>query len=103
MSENTKFLLPDSAIPSCWVNVLPCLEQPMDPPLDPQTRQPIGPDALAAIFPEALLEQEFSPKPLIDIPGEVIDIYKLWRPSPLFRARRLEKALDTPARIYFKY
>jgi len=103
MSEFTKFLLPDSAVPSCWVNVLPCLKQPMDPPLDPQTRQPIGPDALAAIFPEALIEQEFSPKPLIDIPGEVIDIYKLWRPSPLFRARRLEKALDTPAHIYFKY
>ncbi|MGE5487228.1 MAG: TrpB-like pyridoxal phosphate-dependent enzyme [bacterium] len=103
MSENTKYLLPDSAIPSCWVNVLPCLKQPLDPPLDPQTRQPISPGALAAIFPEALLEQEFSPKPLIDIPGEVIDIYKLWRPTPLIRARRLEKALDTPAHIYFKY
>jgi tryptophan synthase beta chain len=98
-----KFVLHDDQIPTAWVNVLPALKQPLDPPLDPRTRQPIAPDALAAIFPVALLEQEFSPKPLIDIPGEVLDIYRLWRPTPLFRAERLEKALDTPARIYYKY
>jgi tryptophan synthase beta chain len=98
-----KFVLHDDQIPTAWVNVLPALKQPLDPPLDPKTRQPIAPDALAAIFPVALLEQEFSPKPLIDIPGEVLDIYRLWRPTPLFRAERLEKALDTPARIYYKY
>jgi tryptophan synthase beta chain len=85
------------------VNVLPLLKQPLDPPLNPATHQPIAPDALAAIFPMSLLEQEFSPQPEIDIPGEVLDIYKLWRPTPLYRAKRLEKALDTPARIYYKY
>ncbi len=99
----TKFLLNDDQIPQAWVNVLPYLKQPLDPPLDPRTRQPIGPEALQPIFPMALIEQEFSPKPEIEIPGEVLDIYKLWRPTPLYRARRLEKALDTPARIYYKY
>jgi tryptophan synthase beta chain len=98
-----KFVLNDDQIPSAWVNVLPLLKQPLDPPLDPRTRQPIAPDVLAAIFPGALLEQEFSPKPEIDIPGEVLDIYRLWRPTPLYRAERLEKALDTPAHIYYKY
>src|SRR6186713_1002030 len=75
----------------------------MDPPLHPGTHQPLGPQDLAAIFPMELIEQEFSPKPLIDIPGEVMDIYRLWRPTPLYRARRLEQALDTPARIFYKY
>lgn len=103
MSEFTKFLLNDDQIPSTWVNVLPLLKEPLDPPLDPQTRKPIGPEALQAIFPMSLIEQEFSPKPCIDIPGPVMDIYRLWRPSPLYRARRLEKALNTPAHIYFKY
>ncbi len=99
----TKFLLNDNQIPSAWVNVLPMLKEPLDPPLNPATRQPIGPDALAAIFPQTLIEQEFSPKCQIDIPGEVLDIYRLWRPTPLYRALRLEQALDTPARIYYKY
>jgi tryptophan synthase beta chain len=103
VADTTKFLLTDDQIPTAWVNVLPLLKQPLDPPLDPATRKPIAPDALAAIFPMALLEQEFSPKPEIDIPGEVLDIYRLWRPTPLYRAQRLEKALDTPARIYYKY
>ena len=103
MADITKFILTDNEIPSAWVNVLPLLKQPLDPPLNPATHQPIAPDALAAIFPMSLLEQEFSPKPEIDIPGEVLDIYKLWRPTPLYRAKRLEKALDTPARIYYKY
>jgi tryptophan synthase beta chain len=101
--ETTKYLLRDDQIPPAWVNVLPFLKAPLDPPLDPVTRKPIGPEALLPIFPMALIEQEFSPKPSIDIPGEVMDIYKLWRPTPLFRARRLEKALDTPAHIYYKY
>jgi len=101
--ERTKFLLSDDQIPTAWVNVLPLLKEPLDPPLDPATRKPIGPEALAQIFPMSLLEQEFSPLPEIDIPGEVLDIYRLWRPTPLYRARRLEKALDTPARIYYKY
>jgi tryptophan synthase beta chain len=99
----TKFLLNDDQIPTAWVNVLPILKQPLDPPLDPQTRKPIGPEALAPIFPQTLIEQEFSPKPEVDIPGEVLDIYRLWRPTPLYRALRLEKALDTPAHIYYKY
>jgi len=90
-----KYVLPDKQIPASWVNVLPYLKEPLDPPLNPATRQPIGPEALAPIFPMALIEQ--------DIPGEVLDIYRLWRPTPLYRARRLEKALDTPAKIYYKY
>ncbi len=101
--ELTKVLLTDDQIPTSWVNVLPCLKEPMEPPLDPRTRTPLGPEALAAIFPQSLIEQEFSPKHLIDIPGAILDIYRLWRPTPLYRARRLEKALDTPAKIYYKY
>ncbi len=103
MSKNTKFILTDKDIPSAWENILPRLKEPMDPPLHPGTGKPLGPQDLAPIFPMALIEQEFSPKPEIDIPGEVLDIYKLWRPTPLYRARRLEKLLDTPAKIYYKY
>src|SRR5664279_4138389 len=103
MHLHSKFLLADSQIPTVWVNVLPSLSEPLSPPLNPQTREPIGPQDLAAIFPMELIEQEVSPKPTIDIPGEVMDIYRLWRATPLFRARRLEKALDTPAHIYYKY
>jgi tryptophan synthase beta chain len=73
------------------------------PPLHPGTKEPVTPDALAPLFPESLIMQEVSTDEWVDIPGEVIDIYRLWRPTPLFRARRLEQALDTPARIYFKY
>ena len=103
MSEHSKFLLADSQIPSAWVNVLPSLPEPLDPPLHPATRAPLTPQDLLPIFPMELIEQEFSPHPLIDIPGEVMDIYRLWRATPLYRARRLEKALDTPAHIYYKY
>ncbi|MEN6608616.1 MAG: TrpB-like pyridoxal phosphate-dependent enzyme [Bryobacteraceae bacterium] len=99
----TKFLLSERQIPSAWVNVLPSLPVPMDPPLHPGTQKPLAAEDLAPIFPMSLIEQEFSPKPEIDIPGEVLDIYSLWRPTPLYRARRLEKALDTPAHIYYKY
>jgi tryptophan synthase beta chain len=103
MSEASKFLLEDRQIPTAWVNVLPALPEPLDPPLHPGTHQPLTAQDLLPLFPMELIEQEFSPKPLIDIPGEVMDIYRLWRATPLYRARRLEKALDTPAHIYYKY
>src|ERR1051326_3458461 len=103
MSEYSKFLLTDADVPDVWINVLPALKEPLDPPLNPQTKKPLGPEDLQAIFPMSLIEQEFSPLPQICVPGEVMDIYRLWRPTPLFRARRLEKALDTPAHIYYKY
>ncbi|MET0920238.1 MAG: pyridoxal-phosphate dependent enzyme, partial [Acidimicrobiia bacterium] len=74
----------------------------MQPPLHPGTKEPIGPDDLAPLFPMALIAQEVASEPWIDVPGEVLDILKLWRPTPLVRAERLERALDTPARIYFK-
>src|ERR1035438_6310908 len=103
MSEPSKFLLTDSQIPTAWVNVLPSLPVPLEPPLNPQTRAPLPPQDLLPLFPMELIQQEFSPQPLIDIPGEVMDVYRLWRATPLYRARRLEKALDTPAHIYYKY
>jgi len=103
MLEHSKYLLADSQIPNVWVNVLPSLKEPLAPPLNPQTRAPLTPQDLAPIFPMELIQQEFSPQPEIDIPGEVMDIYRLWRATPLYRARRLEKALDTPAHIYYKY
>jgi tryptophan synthase beta chain len=103
MSEHSKFLLADSQIPPVWVNVLPLLPEPLAPPLNPKTRAPLRPEDLQAIFPMEVIEQEFSPQPEIDIPGEVMDIYRLWRSTPLYRARQLEKALDTPAHIYYKY
>jgi len=103
VAELTKFLLTEEQIPSAWINVLPFLDKPMAPPLNPATGEPLTAAELEPIFPRGLIEQEFSPKPEIDIPGEVLDIYKLWRPTPLYRARRLEQALDTPAHIYYKY
>lgn len=103
MSTPIRFLLNESQLPTTWVNVLPSLPQPLAPPLDPSTGRPAGPEALSAIFPMSLLEQEFSKQPVIDIPGEVLDVYRLWRPTPLCRARRLEAALDTPAHIYYKH
>jgi tryptophan synthase beta chain len=98
----TRWTLPPSEIPSAWYNVLPRLEVPLDPPLHPGTRQPVGPEDLAPLFPMGLIMQEVSAAPWIDIPGEVLDILRLWRPTPLQRAVRLEQMLDTPARIYFK-
>src|SRR5512133_2749909 len=103
MSEHSKLLLADSQIPTVWVNVLPSLPDPMAPPLHPGTHAPLTPQDLAPLFPMELIEQEFSPHPTIDIPGEILDIYRLWRAAPLYRARRLEKLLDTPAHIYYKY
>ncbi len=98
----TRFLLADDQIPTAWYNILPRLPEPLDPPLHPGTREPVGPDDLAPLFPMALIGQEMSADPWIDIPGEVLDILKLWRPTPLVRAVRLEAALGTPARIYYK-
>ena len=102
MADETKILLTEAELPEAWYNIMPELPEPPVPPLHPGTHQPIGPADLAPLFPMGLIEQEASMEPWIDIPGEVLDILKLWRPTPLHRARRLEKALDTPARIYFK-
>jgi tryptophan synthase beta chain len=98
----TKILLDESEIPTHWYNVVADMPNPPEPVLGPDG-QPIGPEALAAIFPMALIEQEVSGERWIEIPEEVRRIYQLWRPSPLFRAHRLEQALETPARIYYKY
>jgi tryptophan synthase beta chain len=103
VTERTKFILDESQIPSQWYNIVPDLPAPPPPPLHPGTLQPVGPDDLAPLFPMELIRQEVTGENYVDIPGEVIDVYKLWRPTPLFRARRLEKLLNTPARIYYKY
>ncbi len=103
MAERHRFLLREDEIPTAWFNLKPHLKWLPDPPLHPATGQPIGPDDLAALFPMALILQEVSQEPWLDIPGEVLDIYRIWRPSPLTRATGLEAELDTPAQIYFKY
>ncbi len=89
-------------MPDAWYNIMPDMPTPMVPPLHPGTLQPCGPQDLAAIFPMPLIEQEVSMQPMISIPGEVMDIYRLWRPTPLRRAYRLEQALGTPAKIFYK-
>ncbi|HIH26959.1 MAG TPA: TrpB-like pyridoxal phosphate-dependent enzyme [Methanoregulaceae archaeon] len=99
----TKILLDEEEMPKRWYNVLADLPTPMDPPLHPQTKKPVGPEDLAVIFPMELIRQEMSPDRFIDIPEEVRDVLRLWRPSPLYRAHRLEKALKTPAKIYYKW
>ncbi|TAK26296.1 MAG: TrpB-like pyridoxal phosphate-dependent enzyme [Chloroflexota bacterium] len=101
--KQTKFILDENEIPTHWYNIVPDLPAPPAPVLHPGTGQPIGPADLAPLFPMALIMQEVSSEKTIEIPDEVRDIYRLWRPSPIFRARRLEKALDTPAHIYYKY
>jgi tryptophan synthase beta chain len=98
-----KVLLDESEMPTRWYNIIPDLPAPPPPPLHPATLQPVGPDDLAPLFPMALIEQEVTTDRYVEIPGEVLDIYRLWRPSPLYRAHGLEKALGTPARIYYKY
>jgi len=103
MSDTIKYLLPEEKIPKTWYNLMADLPSPPPPPLHPGTKQPIGPDDLAPLFPEALIMQEVSAERDIEIPDPVRDIYRQWRPSPLFRARNLEKVLDTPAKIYYKY
>jgi tryptophan synthase beta chain len=101
--ETTKFLLDEKALPESWYNVVPDLPFGLDPPLNPATREPVGPEAFAPIFPEAIIRQEVTGEPHVPIPEEVREIYSLWRPTPLLRARRLERFLDTPAHIYYKY
>ncbi len=99
----TKILLKESEMPRQWYNILADLPNPPPPVLHPGTLKPIGPDDLAPLFPMGLIEQDVSTQRWIDIPEEVLDIYTMWRPSPLYRAHRLEKALGTPARIYYKW
>lgn len=103
---STRFDLTQDQLPTAWLNIMPSIAQagmqPL-PPLHPGTHEPVTPDLFEPLFPEALILQEMSTDRWIDIPGKVLDVYRLWRPSPLHRATRLEQALQTPARIYFKY
>jgi tryptophan synthase beta chain len=102
MENHRKIILPESEIPRAWYNIQADMN-PMLPPLHPGTKQPIGPEALAPLFPMELIKQEVSRERWVDIPDEVREVYKIWRPTPMFRAYGLEKALDTPAHIYYKY
>ncbi|MFW9603704.1 MAG: TrpB-like pyridoxal phosphate-dependent enzyme [Trichlorobacter sp.] len=99
----TKIILPEDKIPTRWYNIIPDLPGPLEPVISPRTNQPVTPDELMAIFPPSLIEQEASQERWITIPDKVREIYSMWRPSPLFRAHRLEQALGTPAKIYYKY
>ncbi len=101
-AASTRWTLPSGRVPEAWFNAAGHLATPLDPPLDPHTRGPVRPDALARLFPAALVAQELSTEPWVEVPGGVIDLLRQWRPTPLVRARRLEAALGTPARIYFK-
>ena len=103
MAERTKYVLDEDQMPTQWYNLIADLPEPPPPPLHPGTGQPVGPDDLAPLFPQALIAQEVTADRYVDIPDDVLEVYRLWRPSPLYRARRLEKALGTPARIYYKY
>lgn len=101
--KTVKYLLAEDQMPTAWYNIQADLPVPPPPVLHPGTKQPVGPQDLAPLFPMALIMQEVSTERFIEIPEEVQAIYRQWRPTPLFRARRLEQALDTPARIYYKY
>lgn len=103
MTHKLKYLLEESQIPKSWYNIQADLPTPLSPPVHPGTGQPIGPDDLAPLFPMELIMQEVSTDRYIDIPEPVRDVYRHWRPTPLYRARRLERTLDTPARIFYKY
>jgi len=103
MSETTKFLLSEKDIPRAWYNIQADLPEPLPPIMHPGTGQPVGPEDLAPLFPMELIKQEVSQERWVEIPDPVRDILALWRPTPLHRARRLERALDTPAHIYYKY
>lgn len=99
----TKILLPESEIPTRWYNILADMPSPPDPPLHPGTGKPPTPEDLAPLFPMDLILQEVSGERYFDIPEPVLDVYRMWRPTPLYRAHRLERALGTPAHIYYKY
>ena len=103
MNDTVKYVLEESRIPRVWYNLQADLPKPLPPVLHPGTKQPVGPDDLAPLFPLELILQEVSTEREIEIPGPVRDVYRQWRPTPLYRARRLEKVLQTPARIYYKY
>jgi tryptophan synthase beta chain len=103
MSDRVRFLLPDPDLPRAWYNINADMPVPPAPVLHPQTKEPVTPDFLAALFPMPLIAQEVSTEREIEIPAPVREIYKMWRPTPLYRAIRFEKALDTPAHIYYKY
>ena len=103
MSDSIKYLLDESKIPKFWYTIAADLPVPLPPALHPGTQQPLGPDDLAPLFPLSLIQQEVSTEREIEIPEPVREIYRQWRPAPLFRARRLERVLDTPAKIYYKY
>lgn len=103
MSDQTKFLLDESRIPKYWYNIQADLPVPAPPVLHPGTMQPVGPQDLAPLFPMAIIQQEVTTEREVEIPQEVREIYRLWRPAPLYRAHRLEKALGTPAKIFYKY
>jgi tryptophan synthase beta chain len=103
MEERTKFILSEKEVPRAWYNINPDLPKPLAPPINPQTLKPLTPDDLSVLFPMDIIMQEMSMENWIEIPDEVREIYKLWRPTPMYRAMRLEKALDTPAKIYYKY
>jgi tryptophan synthase beta chain len=103
MTDSVKYLLDESQIPKYWYNIMADLPKPPPPVLHPGTLQPLGPDDLAPLFPMSLIMQEVTTEREVEIPQPVREVYKQWRPSPLYRARRLEKALQTPARIYYKY
>jgi tryptophan synthase beta chain len=101
--ERTQFILQPDDLPTAWYNIMADVPGEPLPPLHPGTKEPVGPDAFTPLFPMSLIEQEVSTERWIDIPGPVLDVYRLWRPTPMYRATRLEQALQTPARIYFKY
>jgi len=96
-----RIILPPEETPNKWYNILPDLPKPLPPPIDPETKAPIKPEKLEAIFPKELIRQELSQDRWIPIPEEVQEVYQVWRPTPLYRALRLEKALKTPAKIYY--
>ena len=103
MSQHPQFLLRAEEMPTHWCNLLADFSEPLPPPLHPGTREPVTPDLMTAMFPESLVAQEMSAERMIEIPSEVREVYALYRPTPLLRAVRLEKALQTPAHIYYKY
>lgn len=103
MAQNKKIILSENEIPTHWYNIIADMPNKPLPPLHPATKEPIGPEALAPLFPMELIKQEVTTEKFVEIPEEVRDMYKLWRPTPLFRAYGLEKALGTPAKIYYKY
>src|SRR5207237_3826803 len=103
MTDTVKYLLDEERIPKDWYNIVADLPRPPDPVLHPGTLQPVGPQDLEPLFPMSLIQQEVASERTIEIPRPIRDVYRQWRPSPLYRARRLERELDTPARIYYKY